>query len=253
MKRTLSFFLSCLLLLLCLTAAGGEEAGAKALLRGYDKKEGYIYVTLGTYPTDADGTVRPILWRVLSCDGDSAYLLSEYILEASRIHSDRKTYLSWETSDLFTYLNGVFMDTAFTEEDQSLLVCRTEDGGLVTLISADEMRSEKLGFVNDNARRCLSTEYAKTTGYPKKLYIYSKGHCYSPWWSRTRSDSNKNQQRRVMDEGKTGRIDVQAGDLGTRPAVNIDLTRTGISSGTGTMDDPFVLVPNTLPAGEGEQ
>ncbi len=245
MKRLIS--LLALLVSLCALAPGAFSDGeglpvpAGDALRGYSKKEGYVYVSLGAYPTDGDGTVRPILWRVLSTDGISAYLLSEYILEAGRIHSDRNTYRSWDTSDLFMYLNGVFRDTAFSEDDQRLLINRTEDGGLVTLITASEMQSAELGFVSNNARRCLSTDYAKTTGDPKKLYIYSKGHCYSPWWSRTRSDTNKNQQRRVMDEGKTGRIDVQAGDLGVRPAVNIDLRVCLILSGAGTMEDPYVL------------
>ena len=221
MKRLIS--LLALLVSLCALAPGAFSAGeglpvpAGDALRGYSKKEGYVYVSLGAYPTDGDGTVRPILWRVLSTDGISAYLLSEYILEAGRIHSDRNTY-------------------------------RTEDGSLVTLITASEMQSAELGFVSNNARRCLSTDYAKTTGDPKKLYIYSKGHCYSPWWSRTRSDINKNQQRRVMDEGKTGRIDVQAGDLGVRPAVNIDLRVCLILSGAGTMEDPYVLGWNSAEA-----
>ncbi len=228
----------CLLLLtVFLLLLGSALADNSSQIRGYDRKGGYVYVQLGAYPTDRDGTIRPIVWRVLSADGESAYLLSEYILEASQIHSDRTTYKSWETCDLFRYLNGVFLQTAFSSSEQRLLVSKTEDEGLVTLITAAEMQSADLGFVNNNARKCLSTEYAKETG----LYIYSKGHRYSPWWSRTRSDSNKNQQRRVMDEGKTGRIDVQAKDLGTRPAVNIDLNKTAILSGSGTLEDPWVL------------
>ncbi len=174
MKRLIS--LLTLLVSLCALAPGAFSDGeglpvpAGDALRGYSKKEGYVYVSLGAYPTDGDGTVRPILWRVLSTDGISAYLLSEYILEAGRIHSDRNTYRSWDTSDLFMYLNGVFRDTAFSQDDQKLLINRTEDGGLVTLITASEMQSAELGFVSNNARRCLSTDYAKTTGDPKKLY-----------------------------------------------------------------------------------
>ena len=231
-----------LCLFLCVTALTAATAEDHEPIRGYDKKQGYVYIAFGTYPTDADGTLRPIVWRVLKSDGNTAYCLSEYILEASQIHSDRRTYASWEASDLFVYLNGVFKRTAFSEAEQALLVCATEDGGLVTLITADEMQDASLGFVNNNARKCLSTAYAKTTG----LYIYSKGHKYSPWWSRTRSPSNPNQQRRVMDEGKTGRIDVQAKDLGTRPAVNIDLDRAVILSGSGTLEDPFVLAGDTI-------
>ena len=98
MKRLLS--LLALLVSLCALAPGAFSDGeglpvpAGDALRGYSKKEGYVYVSLGAYPTDGDGTVRPILWRVLSTDGISAYLLSEYILEAGRIHSDRNTYRS---------------------------------------------------------------------------------------------------------------------------------------------------------------
>ena len=51
-----------------------------------------------------------------------------------------------------------------------------------------------------------------------------------------------------MDEGKTGRIDVQAGDLGVRPAVNIDLRVCLILSGAGTMEDPYVLGWNSAEA-----
>ena len=80
MKRLIS--LLALLVSLCALAPGAFSDGeglpvpAGDALRGYSKKEGYVYVSLGAYPTDGDGTVRPILWRVLSTDGISAYLLS---------------------------------------------------------------------------------------------------------------------------------------------------------------------------------
>ena len=54
-----------LALLLALCAAFPALAEDAAGIPGYSRSAGYTYVTFGSYPTDADGTVRPIIWRVL--------------------------------------------------------------------------------------------------------------------------------------------------------------------------------------------
>ena len=184
-----------------LTAVSVVPAFADATLHGYSKGAGYEYVAFGSYPTDADGTVRPILWRVLKADANEAWLLSEYVLFGSPVHGDYEHYQGWEKSDLYLYLNSVFINDAFTAEERAALVNRTEDNALVTLITSDEMKDASIGFSSNNARLCESTAYAKILPDPpifelpktnnkgrwKPLYIYSKGHKYSPWWSRTRS------------------------------------------------------------------
>lgn len=80
MKRIIALLLAALLMVSC--------ALADVALRGYDAKSGYVYVTLGQCPQDADGGVEPIVWRVLSVEDGRAYLLSEYVLEA-RPHPQR--------------------------------------------------------------------------------------------------------------------------------------------------------------------
>ena len=70
------------MLTLCSAAFAAEE------LRGYDKSAGYVYLTLGEFPQTANGDVEPILWRVLSADAEKVYILSEYVLEARRIHGN---------------------------------------------------------------------------------------------------------------------------------------------------------------------
>ena len=57
MKRMLALLLFFALLL--------PSAVAEETLRGYDRKDGYVYVTFGSYPQTEDGTRLPILWRVL--------------------------------------------------------------------------------------------------------------------------------------------------------------------------------------------
>ena len=247
-----------LLAVMILSAAMPAQAAAAAdsgEIRGYTKAGGYVYVQFGAYPTDADGTVKPILWRVLKTENGEAYLLSEYILFGAPVHGDYDHYKGWESSDLYAYLNQVFISDAFTAQEQAALLIRTEDNARVTLITSDEMKDASLGFSSNNSRLCESTAYAKILPDPpifelpasnnkgrwKPLYVYSKGHKYSPWWSRTRSTDYPHEQRRVMDEGKIGRISTGNSDLGVRPAVYVDLSLLTISSGTGAMNDPFVL------------
>ena len=76
----------------------------------------FLMPSLPANPTDADGTVRPILWRVLEVKDQQAYLMSEYILFAHRVdpncypvNKKTKEYAGWETSELFNYLNQEFL------------------------------------------------------------------------------------------------------------------------------------------------
>ena len=84
---------------------------ADVALRGYDAKSGYVYVTLGQCPQDADGGVEPIIWRVLSVEDGRAYLLSEYVLEARPIHSDYQEYANKPTNKKKPGFNGDFTQT----------------------------------------------------------------------------------------------------------------------------------------------
>ena len=254
-KRLLLILLIVMLSLPAAAPAMGEDA---SILHGYVKSSGYDYVLLGSYPTEADGTVKPIIWRVLRTNEGYAYLLSEYILFGAPVHGDYEHYAGWEKSDLYQYLNTVFLNDAFSKEEQGVLANRTEDNALVTLITVEEMRDASIGFSSNNARLCESTAYAKILPDPpifelpasnnkgrwKPLYIYSKGRKYSPWWSRTRSDDYQHEQRRVMDEGKIGRISTGNSDLGVRPAVHVDLSLVTILQGDGTFTNPYVLSPS---------
>jgi hypothetical protein len=51
------------------------------------------------------------------------------------------------------------------------------------------------------------------------------------------------EQRRVMDEGKIGRISTGNSDLGVRPTVYVNLNLLNIGSGSGSVDNPYQLLP----------
>ena len=254
MKRFLiCLSLACCLLLNCAALAASPEA-----LQGYNAKgRSWQYIQFGEYPTEADGTVKPILWRVLSVKDQQAYLLSEYILFAHRVdpncypvNKDTSPYGGWETSELAAYLNSEFLNATFSAEEQAALLVQA-DGGRVSLPAIDDVKNEKYGFIAQKLRQAQSTAYAKANG----LYVYQGAKQYSPYWSRTPSDSKAYAHRRVMDDGKLGYICVEVQNLGVRPSILVDVTKLGELSGEGTAADPFTAAltavePPTAPAAE---
>ena len=239
-----------LALLLLVPAAMAEE------LRGYDKKQGYVYLTLGTFPQTAEGEVAPILWRVLQVKDGRAYILSEYVLEARRIHGDYNEYANKPTAkknpgfdgdftqtEMAQYLNGEFTGN-FTAEELALL-SPDETLGMFTLLSSDELKDKNLGFSKDNDRKAWGTEYATNNG----LFVYgsSRGN-HSPYWSRTQSTSNRQGARCIKSKGELGYINVITLDEGMRPACWLDMTKVVIASGEGTKESPYVLVTEAAPA-----
>ena len=242
--RILTKLLALLLALLLMVPAAMAADGAENTLRGYNKKTGYVYVTLGTFPQTAEGGVEPIVWRVLSVKDDRAYLLSEYVLLAHRIHGDYKEYADKKTgfngefskTELSQYLNGEFAGN-FTEGELSLLTPH-EKMGLFFLVSAADLKDKNLGFGTNESRKGWATEYAKANG----LFVYlRKFGSHSPYWTCDQSTSDARHARCTKDQGELGRINVITEDLGMRPACYLDMTKVAIAGGSGTLEDPYVL------------
>lgn len=235
-----------LVLALCLLL---PSAMAEDALRGYSNQDGYVYVTLGTFPQTEDGQRLPILWRVLQVKDGRAYLLSEYVLEARRIHGDYKEYANKPTAktpgfdgdftrtEMSVYLNGEFMQN-FTDGELALLSPDPE-WGTFTLISSEELKEKSLGFGTDASRKAWGTEYATTHG----LFVYgsARGN-HSPYWTRTQSSTNRQGARCIKSKGELGYINVITEDEGMRPVCWLDLTKVVIASGSGTLEDPYVLL-----------
>lgn len=258
-KRIISMALTAILILsLCGFAAAEGE------LRGYDKKAGgYQYVTFGNYAYEADGTSAPVLWRVLSADGNKAFLLTEYIVDFYYTHWDSKRYYdfkNWIGSDLYVYLQETFAPAAFTAGEMNALIPDAGDGSLVAVLHVDDARNAAYGFDSNNSRKCKGTPYAKKYTLEVKtetktkhynLYTYKDGN--SPWFLREKSTDSHSMQREVLNEGKLGKVGCTNADVGIRPCVWVDLSLVKIVGGSGTKDDPFVMMAtdeaDRLPAG----
>lgn len=73
-------------------------------------------VILGSYPQGANGEVLPIVWEVLAVQDDRVLVVSRDILDAQPFHSEEAA-LRWEDCALRAWLNGEFMNAAFSGEE----------------------------------------------------------------------------------------------------------------------------------------
>ena len=255
--RIMKTLLCLLLALLTLCAAAAAEDAGEAALRGYDKKEGYVYLTLGKYPQTKEGEELPILWRVLSVEDGRALLLSEYVLEARPIHGDYKEYANKPThktkpgisgdfakTDMSIYLCGEFAYGSFAPGELALI--RADEAlGQFFLLSGDELKNKAYGFDSNESRKAWGTDYAKVNGLFS--YMANRGR-HSPYWTRSQSTSNAQAARCTKSKGELGYYNVAQTDIGMRPACWLDTDKAFIISGSGTMEEPFVLLTDEIAA-----
>lgn len=153
-----------------------------------------------------------------------------YVLVCQRYNTDY-TGVTWETCSLCIWLNGTFLNSAFTPAERAFIPTVTvsadanpnystnpgnDAGDQVFLLSITEADNY---FVNNTARQCIPTAYAITEG----CYVNSNnGLCW--WWLRS-PGINPKRTVRVLNGGSVGSV----GSLVTyvhgavRPALWINL------------------------------
>lgn len=215
---------------------------------------------------------EPIKWRVLYTDGEEALLLADKALD-NRTYYYEGGKVTWETSAMRSWLNGYsgeqnesavdysrnnFINSAFTEEEQSAINPENDDAAeednvtedyadfvdKISLLSEEDVCNtecaETYGFVrgkeiDDNARRCKSSTYAKAMGVWSSSNICFVGNCY--WWLK------KPTCDLYLDVGNQGEWHSTAADIlmsdldssGIRPVLNLDLSLTDFYSYAGTV------------------
>ncbi|MDO4337916.1 MAG: DUF6273 domain-containing protein [Eubacteriales bacterium] len=210
----------------------------------------------GHYEQDNDLATgsEPILWRVLEVTDDAVFLLSEYGLEDRNI-IDTFQEFTWETSSLRKFLNGEFLETAFTGTEANAIIdslVETEDnpkygtsGGKDTedkvfLLSVEEVTNPAYGFYPDffksTATRTLQvTEYSlQHDGYKKQ----SNGN--TCWWLRTMGLNNYYAAYIYTVGSGTYHSFVGRRHDAVRPAIRVDLASVSFIKQTG--DDYYTLL-----------
>lgn len=272
MKKRLFALLLFLLIILPLFAAAEGE------LRGYDKKAGYVYVTLGRYYQHVDtgnakidggepekrswawnanlvkgensytSALDPILWRVLTVDDEKAYLASEYVLFAHPMHVDYNEYAKiggdFGATELSAYLNHDFADVAFTDEEMEMLLPKLTYGKVFLLEGAD-LKNKEIGMGQGKGMKCWGTEYAiRVTG----VYVFAQSNgAHSAYWVMDQSTTDKRHARCTKHAGELGHIVSDRDNEGVRPALYLKMDSFEIAGGAGTKDDPYQLLPRQNP------
>ncbi len=202
------------------------------------------YVTFGRYPqTSAGNDSTPIEWLVLERDGNKALLLSRYGLEPQP-YNTVFTDITWEKCTLRTWLNGTFLNKAFTTQEQTGILLtdvnnsssqgygkwytsggnNTQDK--VFLLSYAEAK-QYLGVTYDNSinmeSRVTPTAYAHQQGANiSSSNKTAKGQAAGWWWLRSPGDYQLNAAVVFTDGSLYCRY--VAGDDGcVRPAIWINL------------------------------
>jgi hypothetical protein len=171
-------------------------------------KEGKKRVIFGRYRQGANGEIEPLLWRVLHVDNNRgrALLITEKLIDCRRYH-DVLEDITWEDCSLREWMNGEFIDTAFTKEEASKIAevrnrnpdnpygweGQTIDGSndtedRVFALSLDEVKDNigrggsRTYFRNDYDRIAAVTPYAKERGSGVWRHIITNGKQTGWWW-----------------------------------------------------------------------
>ena len=165
----------------------------------------------------------PIEWLVLKADERWALFLSKYALDG-RPFNEAMVNTCWETSTLRAWLNGSFLQTAFSEEERTMIATATLNSDTdrtvntrdrVFLLSASEVNQL---MPKTELKQCKATQYAQEQG----CNVGKSG--FSWWWLRS---AGRSPTHTAFVRG-TGDINSDGNDVvnlygAVRPALWLDL------------------------------
>ncbi len=154
-------------------------------------------VRFGRYEQDNDRAngAEGIEWIVLDVQGEKALLLSCYGLDCKTYYKSQ-TPVTWETSDLRTWLNGDFYTAAFNGDEQGRILTAqvTADRNPEYNTDAGNETEDKVFLLSaTEADRYLTEEMAKcqATAYTLAEGGSSGKNGYSWWFLRTPGSEQK--------------------------------------------------------------
>lgn len=159
------------------------------------------YLIFGSYEQDndpADGA-EDIEWLVLEREEDKVLVISRYILDFKQYNSTTAS-VSWETCTLRRWLNGAFLNEAFTAQEQNMiqntvLAIGGDEEGEAEGAAVDKVylmsRSEVYKyFDSDDERKCSPTDYAIAQGARTSSEVTVDGKPSGWWWLRLHLESD---------------------------------------------------------------
>ena len=238
--------------------------------------------TNGDGKADENDKKQPIKWRVLSVDGNDAFLLADQNLYTMTNDGeyDVETGTSdetWAACASRTWLNDTFLNTAFTSAEQAAIknttvvnddnpYCGTEGGvdtiDKVYLLSISEASNTAYGFngefgVRSETRVATNTAYVagKDLGFEEDSISAAGEADY--WWLRSPGNNSRFPCTSIVWSSGSGSFDGEANFIGResiRPALHLDLSSSTLWSYAGKVtasmgyDDSSQSTPTPKPS-----
>ena len=242
--------------------------------------------TNGDGKADKNDAKQPIKWRVLSVNGDDAFLLADKNLDCQK-YNDTDTGVTWENCTMRSWLNGYggeinkdgkdysdnnFQNEAFSAAEQSAIKATnvinndnpeysTEGGNntsdKVYLLSIDEVTNPEYGFNSSRSdyaesRRALNTAFAKQQGAWTSTSQEYAGN--GDWWLRSPGNLSIFASL-VSNYGLVGTVGstVFHDNNAARPALHLNLSSTsswscaGTVTSDGKVEGPGAATPSPTP------
>lgn len=199
-------------------------------------------VEFGTYEQDNKPETKDeaIVWRVIDKEGSKLMLVAEKILDAHAYDTELKGD-KWATCDLRSFLNGEFIETAFSSAEQAMLVetaISTEDNADYIIDSGADCTDKVFVLSKAEAEHFLSArnrgwEMAEATLYSQNRDgiggTYDHGVKVDPdygtagWWLRDAGENDINAMYMFYyGEPCTNGTLVRNTFVGVRPCIWID-------------------------------
>ena len=246
-KRLLAGLLALVMVLSLCEITLGQSTPAKAAVSLQNPTTDGNGVTtwdciyFGNYYQSNSSTKEPIKWRVLSVDGNDAFLLADQNLDA-KPYNEEDTDVTWATCTLRTWLNGTFLNTAFTSAEQTAIKNTTvvnednpyygTEGGVNTidkvyLLSIAEASNTAYGFNGEfyasETREAKNTAYAKECGASTWMGTEYEGN--DDWWLRSPGRlSDDASYVYFIGCGVYDGYDVNYDHFAVRPALHLNLS-----------------------------
>lgn len=211
---------------------------------------------------------EPIKWRVLSVQGNDAFLLADAGMDDRRYNESYES-ITWEKCTMRSWLNGYgasdnqqgndyssrnFLDSAFSSAEQAAIVNSTvvnadnpRDGTAggndtidkIFLLSIDEATKAEYGFstdysTDDKARMAKTSTYAKAVGCWADTNTVYAGNAW--WWLRS-PGYDTDEAAAVYSDGDliVNGYTVNNRDIAVRPALHLNLSSSSPYSYAGTV------------------
>ena len=255
-KRLLAGLLALVMVLSLCEITLGQSTPAKAAVSlqnpttNGDGVTTWDCIYFGNYYQSNSSTKEPIKWRVLSVDGNDAFLLADQNLDA-KPYNEEDTDVTWATCTLRTWLNGTFLNTAFTSAEQTAIKNTTvvnednsyygTEGGVNTtdkvyLLSIAEASNTAYGFngefnTESETREAKNTAYAKECGASTCTSTEYEGNGY--WWLRSPGLYSDSASSVLLDGYGGGWGFVYHDDTAVRPALHLNLSSSTLWSYAG--------------------